>query len=87
MENGRGSRREQEGERKKGKGQTKSTRRVVRREDLEEEEKEVKKWTASDIEEEFEEVKDMKPGTVSRIREQLSNAGILNTEEMDTLRF
>ena len=31
--------REQEGERKKGKGQTKSTRRVVRREDVDEEEK------------------------------------------------
>ena len=45
--------------------------------------------TASDIEfeEEFEEENDMKPGTVSRIREQLSNAGISTTEELDTLGF
>ena len=45
--------------------------------------------TASDIEfeEEFEEENDMKPGTVSRIRGQLSNAGISTTEELDTLGF
>ena len=81
--------RQQEGEREKGKGQSKSTRRVVRREDVEEEEKEGRKWTASDVEleEEFEEVNDMKPGTVSRIREQFSNAGMSNSEEFDHLEF
>ena len=49
LENGRSSRRErqQEGENEKGKGQSKSTRRVVRREDVEEEEKEERKWISS----------------------------------------
>ena len=75
--------REQEGEREKGKG--KSKRRVVRREDAEEEEVVVR--VPSEVEESrekkeieegerFEEESGLKPGTVAKIRDQLSGTGL-----------
>ena len=60
---------QQEGEREKGKGQSKSKRRVIRREDAEEEEKEGREVSDIGTEERFEDENKMRPGTISRIRD------------------
>ena len=81
----------QEGEKDKGKGGSK--RKVVRREDAEEEEvvtrvnkeeEELEEFGAEIFEagEKFEEEENLRPGTVSQIRDQLSGTGLVGYTEM-----